>query len=308
MISSYAQMWGDIEWLRRYLATLDIDAAVRSHLEDDYLSASDFVENYEAGSHSSLTEKGRCALGGLHELYKWVASVKSCPEFSKLIPHLRMLSESATRINSATPMLNPVTKKQDDKTNKLIETIVSMYAVKVGRNVDIDDPIESSGGRNPDVLFDFRERRIAFACKTLRSDSTNSIRDNLISAAKQIERAECDLGYIAVNAMNVLPHAALCDSIFPDYGAPLRILMGFMSGKYAELKTNGDDLKEILRSPKVAPEVLTFVHSTTQIQSSAGRLSTMLKATYAFNLLGAPREMRDLSLLDGVNEFIHNRL
>ena len=94
-----------------FLNSLNISASVRSHLENDYLSALDFIEKYKKGSHSQLTAKGRSSVGGLHELYKWIWSVKSCPEFNKLIPHIGMLSESAVKINSQTPMISPVTGK-----------------------------------------------------------------------------------------------------------------------------------------------------------------------------------------------------
>ena len=130
--------------------------SVRSHLENDYLIANEFIENYKAEKHENQTSKGRAALIGLHELYRWIWSVRDAPDFRRLLPHMRMLAESATRINAATPMLNPVTGKQDDKTNKLIETIVGMYAIKIGNDVELDNPVESSNGTNPDVIFSYK--------------------------------------------------------------------------------------------------------------------------------------------------------
>jgi hypothetical protein len=309
MITAYDKIKNGIEDLYDFLISLNIDAAFRSHLENDYLTALDVVEKYRNGKSEEITAEGREALGGLHELYQWIWSVKSNQEFYKLIPHLKMLSESAVRINSKTPMISPVTKKQDDKTNKLIETIVAMYAIKIGTSVDIDDPISSSGGSNPDVMFTYKSKRIAIACKTMRGESANAVLDNLRSAAKQIERAECDAGYIAINSMNILPHSQISNTVFPHYFEPLSVLRNHIENLYGAVKNNSaNELTEIFTSTKVRPVILTFVHSNTRLTSVVGNVSTMLKATYATEMIDGISTGDDFSLLSGVNEFIHHRL
>ncbi len=117
MISHINTIYIDITNLLGFLNGLGIDAALKSHLENDYLIATEYIENYKQGQHDKLPDKGWIAIGGLHELYKWIWSIKDCSDFSILIPHFKMLSESAIRINDKTPMINPVTQKQDDKTN-----------------------------------------------------------------------------------------------------------------------------------------------------------------------------------------------
>lgn len=308
MITHYDDIKSDIEKLHTFLNSLNISASVRSHLENDYLSALDFIEKYKEGRYPELTAESRSATGGLHELYKWIWSVKDCPEFDKLIPHLRMLSESAVRINSQTPMYNPVTQEQDHKTNKLIETIVAMYAVKIGRSVDIDDPIASSGGYNPDVMFDHDGKRIAFACKTLRVSSANTVLNSFRSAAKQISKADCDFGYIAINAMNILPHDQVSAPVFKTYMEPLSILKDHVNALYETVKNDSaEELSEIFSSEKIRPIILTFIHSNTRINSSAGNLSTMLKVTCATEMVDGLSTAEDVTILSGVNEFIHNR-
>ena len=109
----------DIDKLYNFLKSQKITALARSHFENDYLIALNYLDEYDAGNQSKLTSEGRASVGGLNELFKWIWSVKDCPEFNKLIPHMQMMSESAVKINSLTPMISPVTGKQDDKTNKL---------------------------------------------------------------------------------------------------------------------------------------------------------------------------------------------
>ncbi len=309
MITSYDRIINDINELLELLNSLGIDASLKSHLENDFLLATDFVEKYNNSKHDELTEQGRTALGGLHELYKWIWSIKDSDNFGILVPHLQMLSESATRINSKTPMISPVTGKQDDKTNKLIETIVAMFAIKVGVNVDLDDPVESSDGKNPDIIFDYSNRRIAIACKTLRGCSENAVLDNLSSAAKQIERAECDIGYLAINAMNILPHDRVCDRVFNDLAVPFKLVTTDLVDLYESTKNNcSEELYEIFEGAKIRPVILTFVHSCTRLTSPVGNISTMIKSTFATVLKDYDGIEEDVNFLSGVNEFIHNRL
>jgi hypothetical protein len=309
MITNYDKMKIDIENLYGFFNSLSIDAAFKSHLENDYLLALEFIDKFSIDASIENIPHGREALGGLHELYKWIWSVKDKAEFNKLVPHLKMLAESAVRINSAAPLISPVTGKQDDKSNKLIETIVAMYAIKIGTSVDLDDPISSSDGTNPDVMFDYQGKRIAFACKTLHSASPNTIFGNLKSAAKQINRSNCDFGYIAINAMNILPHNEVTNTIFDQYNKPLEILVSHIETLYNEVKSNSkSELVELFSSQKIRPVVLTFVHSNTRLYSEVGLVSTILKATCATDMLDAGSVENDLSLLSGVNDFIHNRL
>ncbi|WP_417438179.1 hypothetical protein [Idiomarina sp.] len=309
MITHYEKVHENINSLLAFLNQLGIDGELKSHLESDYLLATDFLENFENGQQDQLTEDGRAAVGGLHELYKWLWSIKDCDEFDALIPHLKMLSQSATRINSKTTMLSPVTEKQDDKTNKLIETIVAMFAVKVGSEIDLDDPILSSGGDNPDIIFNYEGNRISIACKTLRGESVNTILDNFRSAAKQIKRADCDFGYIAINAMNILPHNNIVENVYLDLEEPFHELTSGLISTYRSLpEVAEEDLAEIFDSSKVRPVILTFVHSNTKLSSMAGNVSTMIKSTFASRLLERDSKQFDIDFLAMVNEFIHQRL
>jgi len=309
MLTNYNTIYQNINELLNFLNQIGVDPAQKSHFENDYLIATDYIENYNNGKTEKLTTAGRNAIGGLHELYKWIWSIKDCPEFEKLLPHFGMLSESASRINEKTKMISPVTGKQDDKTNKLIETIVAMFAIKVGSNIDLDDPIASSNGENPDIIFDYSGQRISVACKTLRGSSSNTILDNLRSAAKQINRAECDKGYIAINAMNILPHDKIVNNVYSNLKEPFFLLISDIVGLYESMQIDATkELDEIFKDHKVRPVILTFVHSTTRLASNAGNLSTMIKSTFASPLRKNDENEVDLNLLNKVNDFIHQRL
>ena len=297
-----------------FLKRTQISPNTGSHLEDDYLKAHQFYENFKKRLNAKENEEGRSAFMGLYELYKWIWSVKDCKEFPKLREHLKLLVEASPRINSCVPMISPVTQKQDDKTNKFFEAILGMWAVKVGENVELDDPFKSSSGDNPDVIFEHSGKRIAIACKTLRSNSERTVTDNLISASKQIKNAvkrdKCDMGYVAINAMNILPHEKIRDQIFNDFKVPIGILSDNITRLYQKVRKNAEvEIMNVFRGKRARPVVLTFIHSITKLDSPWGSIATSLKGTFATDFEVPESDISaDIKLLKLVNEFIHNRL
>lgn len=310
MFSEYNQMIQNIDELIGFLKSLDIEAALRSYLERDYLLANQYVENYNNNLNNDSNTDGRVALIGLYELYKWIWSIKESKDFNILIPHLKMLSESAIRINSSTDMYNPVTKKQDDSTNKLIETIVAMFAIKIGSNVDLDDPVKSSAGLNPDIMFDYSGKKIAIACKTLTSDKPKTLFDNIKSAIKQIDRSSCDIGYIAINAMNILPHNKIDSNIYSDIETPMNLLRGDLLKNTDIIRSEFNlEIDEIFSTSKARPSIIFFIHGNTRLKNSLlGNISTILKGTYVDNISSKININQDIDFLSKINEFIYNRL
>lgn len=299
-----------VDHLVEYLKSIQVEAELSSHLENDYLAAHEFFEGYKKSPYANSYPNGRVALGGLHELYKWVWAVKNSNEFDKLKPHLGLLVQAAPRINSVMPMLSPVTGKQDDKTNKFIEAIVGFFAVAHGRDVDLDDPVSSSGGENPDVIFTFQEKRVSIACKTLRSNKPATILRNIESAARQISRCECDYGHILLNGMNILEHDKIQDQIFTSVEEAFGILRQGLDKIYQSVRADcKSELDEIFRlNPKVSPVVITVIHSATRLHSPVGVLSTSLKGTMVTNFRNEGiYEEQQIKLPHAFNEFVHNR-
>ena len=299
-----------VDRLVEYLKSIQVEAELSSHLESDYLAAHEFYEGYKKSPYGNSCPNGRIALGGLHELYKWIWAVKNSNEFDKLKPHLGLLVQAAPRFNSAVPMLNPVTGKQDDKTNKFIEAIVGFFAVAHGMDVDLDDPVSSSGGENPDAIFTFQGTRVSVACKTLRSTKPATILQNIESGAKQISRCGCDHGYILLNGMNILEHDKVQDQIFTTVAEPLWVLKSGLEEIYQSVLVDcKSELDEMFKlNPKVSPIVITVIHSVTRLHSSIGVLSTSLKGTTVTNFRGEEvYDEHEIKLPQAFNEFIHNR-
>lgn len=300
----------DINELVGFLTGLNIEAALNSYLESDYLLANEYVENYNNNLSNDSNKNGRVALIGLHELYKWIWSIKESKDFNILIPHLKMLSESAIRINSSTSMYNPVTGKQDDSTNKLIETIVAMVAIKIGSNVDLDDPVSSSNGLNPDIMFDYAGKKVAIACKTLTSKKPMTLFDNIKYAIKQIDRSDCDIGYVAINAMNIVSHDKIDSNIYSDIKIPMDLLREDLLKSTDFIRSEfSSEIDTIFSNSKARPSILFFIHGNTRLNHVfLGNISTILKGTYVDNISNKINIDQDINFLSKINEFIHNRL
>ncbi|MEZ3416204.1 hypothetical protein HP563_14225 [Pantoea dispersa] len=306
---NYTQIIKHIDELIDFLNSIQIDPESKSHLENDYLRAHEFFENYKNSPSNVTNADGRGALGGLYELYKWVWSVKESEEFNKLTPHLNLLLQASPRINAQTPLLNPVTNKQDDKTNKFIEAIIGFFTVAHGKNVDLDDPVYSSGGDNPDIIFTYQEQIISIACKTLRSKNPSTIFQNIESAAKQISRANCDDGYIVLNFMNIIDHGKIQEKIFTTVAEPFNIIKDEINELYASvLSTCKDELATLFsENTKTCPIVISIIHSHTKLNSPIGIISTSLKGTLITNLKDPDTyPEHQLELPRDLNNFIHN--
>lgn len=292
------------------LDSIGVVAKSASHLEDDYLQLHCEVKAWKDGDIGNWTNPTKAAFYGFIELHSWLWSVKDHPEFEKIIPHLTLLMESSIRFNAESPMINPVSGRQDDKSNKLIETFLGMYALKIGTDLDLDDPYESSGGTNPDILFTHNNKRIAIACKTPRSTHFETILDNCRSAKVQIDRAECDVGFIAINAMNQFPHYETNDYV---YNSPEHV--GNMLGTTVDDLLHYFDMnarpiwQEIFTETKMTCSVITLVNSATQIknENTGGHDDYSMKriCNHRFDSQGPEQWLADV--LDNINLFLHTR-
>lgn len=302
-----------IEDLIRFLNSISIEAEIKSHLENDYLIACDFYSAYQANpSNLQDHSEGLSAFMGLYELYKWIWAVKDSKEFEKIRPHLNLLIQASPRINSFVPMINPVTNKQDDKTNKFIEAIVGFFAIAYGSDVDLDDPVKSSNGSNPDIIFTFEHQRISIACKTPRSKKSSSIFGNIRSGAKQISESDCDFGYILLNVMNIIEeeHSDIEDNIFTDIKDPTIILRNSIKHIYDNILNEWEsELNDLFKThKKVSPIVITVIHSTTKLIFHPMIVSTSLKQTLATDFRNTETYEENLMIIPKLfNEFIHNR-
>ena len=219
----------------RFLALLHkhgIEPPVGSAMEDELLSLTQLIEvtkNPDLAQGPDRVSILRSA-AGVHDLAAKVLSVETIPEFSRFVPHLRLIS--ATKFRTASLAQNATSG--DDTARKIAELYLGCLAAHVGTDVEFDHPTHAKGD-NPDVIFTVEEtcvikerKRWALAIKTVSSHQGQTIFDNIRKGAEQIDSPRCpvDAAMVVINAKNSLCHSALWSPTtpFPDLQAAINAL------------------------------------------------------------------------------------
>jgi len=177
-----------------------IHIAVGSELEricHDLLRLDDIMTRKEAKPNSDIRSFFADAMGVYDIVYRVVAS-RTHPSFSNLLPHLRLL-------NKANPSQATPTVVHDQSQTKLFELFVALVLMRIGTNVRLDDPLKSSGGRNPDVLGTFNGHEWGFACKTVFSKAPRTLYEAFAKGCDQITKSAADLGVVIFSLKNLIP-------------------------------------------------------------------------------------------------------
>jgi hypothetical protein len=198
-------------------------------------------------------------------------------EFGRLVPHLELL-------NRGLPAQTDRSTLVDDASNKIFELRLTLACFGFGANVRIDDPVLSSGGTNPDVMFKMSDGRDwGLACKVLYGSNPKTFADRLREGVDQIERSPAKTGFVCVSLRNLLPH----DLFLPvtgkdDHGGPIL-------GAYPSL----DVLRE-RASTHVVARVSEMVRSI-----GLGELAGIFKGKRAVAAVVIPVDVVGLALRDG---------
>src|SRR5437667_6896171 len=185
---------------------------------------------------------------GVHELAALLLEIQDSPQFASLVPHLRLLNEGNVLQNSPS-------SGSDQATNKLFELYMGAVALQCGEDIALDNPF-GSAGNNPDVLITIGgERRWGIACKVLHGLSAEGFVEHLVKGLEQIDRSPAEVGVVAFNLKDILPHdeiwpLALLDGIagnpvtpgaWSDPAAPFQLLV-------SEMQRLGEELLSYLPS------------------------------------------------------------
>lgn len=192
--------------LERLLKQHGIVIRSGSILERDILNVLSTIERKKTGDLRAENEDIRPyyrTMIGVYELATLILAGQDRPDFSSLIPHLKLLNEGPVLQNSRS-------SAADQSTNKIFELYMGAAALQCGTNLELDDP-NSSRGNNPDVLVTLGTERWGIACKVLHGTSSEGFIGHLEKGLDQIERSPASVGIVAFNLKNVLRH----DDIWP---------------------------------------------------------------------------------------------
>jgi hypothetical protein len=158
------------------------------------------------------------AAAGTHDLAAKVCAVwdRLPREQETIKPHLHLLATTKyVTLNAFNPRREGNVEHGD--ADKVIELYWGCLCLLAGFKVKLDDPIASSGGKNPDVLATASDGTVwGFAIKTMseanrRDNYPKNLRDLIKKGLTQIENSEAHKGFVVVNIKNVLIHEMLRD-------------------------------------------------------------------------------------------------
>jgi len=171
----------------------------KTELEELSLSAKKAKEisKHIISSKSADTRDLVSKLIGIHDLATKLIKAESHIDFKELLSHLEKLNN---------PLQNIPTCCTDQDNNKMFELYVACLCMNSGMdNILLDNP-DNSKGDNPDVIARFKGKNWGFGCKSLHSNTTKTIYDNIVKASNQIENSISECGIAVLNAKNIIDH------------------------------------------------------------------------------------------------------
>jgi hypothetical protein len=203
-VVTFEQYNAEIEKLMKLLKELGIDIPENAPLRLEEQKAFQFLYYSlfaaERPAQYDAQQEARIQ-AGLGDLATKINKANLHPASKVLRPHIANMIRGAVRMNDASIIT-------DDAANKSCELYVGCLALGRGWPIDLDDPYESSGGANPDVILNRGGQRWSVAVKTIHGASSQTIFDNIQSAIRQIERSKTP-GIVFINLKNRLNQAPL---------------------------------------------------------------------------------------------------
>jgi hypothetical protein len=189
---------------------------------------------------------------------------------------------------------------QSQERDRAWELLVAGLCANFATEVVLDEP---------DVRCQFQNARWGLACKVLYSPDSDRQIDRIVEGAKQIERAPCDLGIVAVNATNLICHNNFIREI-PDqpgtfYGfrhpqhaiGLLRVELGALTAAVAKRKTVERLGADKAGEPRWKTRAVVFFAQTVALVGRAPVILSMVN-WYMFRAVHG----NELSFLYGFND------
>jgi len=235
-------------------------------------------------------------LTGVNELAQLILAAESNAEFPTLMPHLKLL-------NDGSAIQNEVSHGLDGATNKLFELLIALLAMHCGTHVELDDPLHSTG-KNPDVLVTAVGKRWGIACKVLHGSNPEGFLEHLSKGIEQIEKSEAEVGVVAFNTKNLIPHddlwplgpemvetstglqEMLIPQAFDPPGVPFEMLAEWAHGFAFGIRQHvpAGHLEGMFAGKKCIPGLLFWCHTVSGVVIDSRPTAASLRMMTFFNL------------------------
>lgn len=231
----------------------------------------------------------------------------------RIKPHMELLNKSS--IPQAVK-----SKITDQGSNKLFELYVASLCYPDFNNIRLDSP-DNSKGNNPDIMFDYNGQCWSIACKVLHSPKTKTIFDNVVKAVDQIEKSNCNSGFVFISLKNIIDYDSFWpilnkdkylqgkeDPYFSSYCSvkiPISILESYVLNIQNDLKKEigVDLLVNLFKDKKAQPVIVIF------LQAPTGLINEGVPVFLLLGFLGMLRidkvDDEAIKILNIINDKIH---
>ncbi|MCC6265902.1 MAG: hypothetical protein IT169_20200 [Bryobacterales bacterium] len=227
-------------------------------------------------------------VGGFLPFLEKVVDTAGHPSFSALSEHFKLLANGDFT-------LNETSNDSRGPTPKLFELLMALSVLRIGTNVEVDDPERSSKGRNPDVLTDIDGQRWGIACKVLYGSSGKTLHDAVEKGIDQVQKSPAAAGVVVVNINNLVDYAAILRDRdgtiepWPSLEQSLSLMHASVDKKRQQLvdEIDVDYLTNTLFHGKKAwPVIVLYAHAATAVKSAIAPypLPTLLRFLSAIPL------------------------
>ncbi len=255
-------------------------------------------------------------IAGLVDLVSKIVKNRSHPDFKQIIPHLEVLN------NASTAVLTSKSSVIDDKNNKLLELYIALLCMRFATNIRLDNP-NNSKGDNPDVMFNYRDKVWAIACKALHSKNEKTLHNTIEKGTEQINRSSAERGIVIVNFKNIIERENIWPLLNEDgyrageepiFGChtsievPTEILHSYGKEYYIKLLTTigADHLISMANSGKCPPGFMVFLQAMTSVEVDDECPPTILKTFNFINFDSLGNDFKFLGI--DLNEALHDNL
>ena len=167
----------EIRKLESLLAELGIEPSAGSDIADLTRRGFAVLDDSVVADERPMVTKERAiaegvVLAGLGDLAAKINRARASAGFEALRPHLANMVKGAVRMNA-------VSSVTDEAANKNSELYVGCLALGADMAVKLEDPVESGGGKNPDILLKRAARDWSIAVKASHSSTPATIFKNI---------------------------------------------------------------------------------------------------------------------------------
>ena len=221
--------------------------------------------------------------------------------------------------------LNVWNPPSDAQANKVFELYMALVVAPLSQDLELDHPVHSSGGKNPDVIAELDGVRWGFSCKVMHTDSTKTFVERVRGGIDQIQRSvaakEIDCGVVVVSLKNLLPHdyfwtmpanseiwnLVMPGPIQPEIVARMfqRFCAGFHKKVIAEFPDGASGFQNLFKGTKAVPAVLLHLCSTVSASLDGKPSFHFMRMFGALHVRPLPPDLQ--AIFEKLNLSLHNR-